>query len=213
MTYDEALQVLRKFPETFRRVGPNYSAWEASEMTALARFVSGDSSIISQISSITTAHLKWLDVFGQLMGIARKTREQDSVYATRVQKTCVADHCSSLNIISFLALSMNLTATISESLPDVGWTLELPDSTALTDEAALAAQLVRVRPAGVPFGYTYPSSGLYMTTNVFRDKPLGYGSFMVASVGSKTPTMGGSTNAALSDLPTPFLTDPVINAS
>lgn len=211
MTYDEALQIVTSLPETFRRVGSNYSVWQTSQMIAIARFISGDDSIISQIVSVDAATAKWLDTFGELLGISRKSRESDSAFAARVQATCVANHCSPLNIIAFLSFSMNITTEVTESFPDVGWVLSVSDSNVLTDEATLADTLVRVRPAGVPFVYEYPSGGLYMTSNVFRNRPLGYGAFLSDATKTKTPTEGGATNAATSTLPTVFLTDPVIN--
>lgn len=213
MTYDEALQVILSQPKTFQRVGPNYDAWQISEMSAIARFVSGDDSVISQVSSLTTSTGKWLDTFGQLMGVSRRERERDSLYAARVQNTCLANHCAPNCIMSFLSLSLDITTTVTENLPEVGWNLSVTNSSVLVDEASLSEALVRVRPAGVPFQYEYPSGGLYMTTNVFRNRPLGYGAFYSANTKTKTPTLGGATNAATSLLPTPFLTDPTINPS
>lgn len=211
MTYDEALQIILSVPDTFRRIGPNYDVWQVSEMSALARFVTGDDSVISQIVSVGSATAKWLDAFGQLMGVARRTRERDLLYAARVQNTCLANHCSPNCIISFLALALDLSSTVTEDFPEVGWTLEVANVSVLVDETSLANALVQVRPAGVPFKYSYPGGGLYMTSNVFRGRPLGYGAFLSPNFRTKNPALGGATNAAVSNLPTPFLTDPVIN--
>lgn len=213
MTYEEALQVLMTIPDTFRRVGPNYDSWHASKMTAIARFVSGDDSIIAQLSSVSSANLRWLDTFGLLFGVKRRSGERDSTYASRVQKTCVANHCSPLNIVAFLSLTLAIDSGVEENLPEVGWSLNLANAGDLTDESSISDTLIRVRPAGVPFSYAYPTGGLYMTSNVFRDKPFGYGSFLSSGTKTREPTTGGSTNAATSPLPTVFLTDTTINPS
>jgi hypothetical protein len=211
VTRDEVLARLNDLPGTYRRVDPTYVQLVGSIATSLSRHTHAADALLAQ-TAFTSAEGKWLDVWGLAFGIVRHDGEADAAYRTRIAGTLVAGSGPPVAIETYMSIARGLAATVVENFPAVGWSLQMAGGIAAADEAALALDLARVRPAGVPYTFQFLRGGLYLSTINYVGRASVTGAYLVNPLSTVPPPIGPNTNSTAPLLPTTFLTDPNLNS-
>jgi hypothetical protein len=211
MNYADVIARLESIPTSFRRQGLTYQQLENAFAASLADYTSSMRALTAQ-ETITTAAFNWLNMQGDLYGIARFPNETSSAYLNRIQATLVAAKGTPVAIEIYINLITGLSATVTEQTTVPDWFLTLNGSVSLATLTQINSSIGFVRPAGVPFTYNVAEGGLYLSTINY----LGYGrlsgSYLVAAFDIVKPNIGANTNNSLPLLPSDYLTDPTINA-
>ena len=202
---------LQDLPSTYRRRGPNYTAWQNSLTAAISRGTTGVDSVIDQINFATSSG-KWLDVWGAVLNVPRHAGEGSQAYRSRIAATCQAWRVTPPGIEDFVEFTRGIAAQVTESIPTaVGWQLVLSANSSTLQ--SLAADLQVCRPAGVPYAFALRFGGLYLDTVNFLGRPRTTGAYLSAAVKLEAPGIGPATNNVVNTLPTTLLTDPTLNPS
>jgi hypothetical protein len=206
---------LNDLPTTFKREGAPYTQWVDAEAAELTRYTSTADEILAQVQNFNNARYGWLDFWGLLFGgIARMLGEADARYAQLISYTVTAGAGPGVAIAKWIQVVWGLTATVTENLPGIGYTISFAES--LTDDqiAMVLGSLGRIRPAGVPI--TASSStrvGTYLNTiNFAGGAPSMTGAYFGGVVFAGVSGVAASTNNAVPLLPDLYLIDPALQA-
>lgn len=202
---------LNDLPPTFARPGPPYTQFVDAETSALTLFAAGTDGMVAQGASLATAQDGWLDAWGLIAGIPRNPGEANAPYKARILATLLAWIGTGPAIQMWLDLFAP-GGTISENLPDVGYTLTLPAAMTAAQVLAFLVTLGRIRPAGVPFTISMSNSGLFLGTVNFFGEGRMQGAYLSQSVVGAPPGLSPMTNNSAPLLPTLYLSDPALNA-
>jgi hypothetical protein len=202
---------LNDLPGTFTRLDQPYTQWIDALSAGLLRGCSSSDAIQAQASSFQNANFGWADTWGAVFNLQRRPGEATPTYKTRVQNTLLANHVTPTAMLNWLATIENITALITENLPNVGYSITLPATLSLPQILMIVANLANVRPAGVPFTVNSQAIGSYLDTVDFFDAARVTGSYLGAGVSAVTLGLTGGTNNATPLLPDLLLIDPTIN--
>lgn len=213
MDWQQVLTQLTDLPRTYLRTGSVFQQWMNSLTEELSRYTTATDALTAQVA-FTNAVAAWLDVWGELFGIARNSNESDAAYSQRIMGTLQAEHGPPLAISAFMLLSLGLRTTVTENIPAaVGWSLQLGSSTTTPQEATIAQALDFVRPAGVPYNFNILRGGCFLTTVNYLGRAKVTGAYLTLPYSVVGPNIPANTNNSTPLLPTTFLTDPQINPS
>lgn len=213
MTPAIVLQRLRQLqPTTFRRQGDVYGQFEASFAALLSRYTTSQDDTTAQ-EGILTSGAKWLDTYGLMYGIPRFADEDSADYLSRIQETLVSARGTPVAIETYLQLITGVTTAVSEDTTDCRWTASFggPLSAALKTRVNKGVNFVR--PAGVPFSFSFNAGGLYASTINYLGRSRVTGAYLISSGSGAKPDISANTNNSLPTLPTDYLTDPTLNPS
>lgn len=208
MDFASVLARIDDLPPTFKRPGDTYRQWANALSAAVSRGAEAGDAVLAQLGFADAAG-RWLDCWGLLFGLPRHGGEGDAAYRARITGTLTAAHSTPVAITSYLTVSQGVSASVSESLPSVGWSLAV--ATPNVNIQQIAADANVVRPAGVPFALEILRGGLFLSTHSFLGRPRASGAWLVDPVTTLAPSIPRSTNSAQPLLPTTFLTDPTLN--
>lgn len=207
----QVVDQLNQLPRTFWKPGQTYQNLIASIASGLDSFTGPANALVSQ-ATLTTARYKWLDLWGLLFSVPRLPSETDTQYLNHILSILNEGNTTPVRIESYIENIYNLTVTLTENFPNVGYTLTFEGSSA--DLNQLAADLGRIRPAGVPFFPLYVLQGaFYANTINFLNGWRVPGSYVINSSVPIFPTISASTTNALNTIPTQYLTDPILTGT
>lgn len=203
---------LNDLPPTFKRTSLNYLQLIDSLSCALSTFAQGADGSTNQLT-FGNARFGWLDVWGLVFGIPRFNNEADSIYAARIAFEVLAGAGPPKQIEQWIMVVYKLSATVTENLPNVGYSITFPAVVTNTQISQILAGLAFVRPAGVPITGVFTVSGgtILETINFFNAAEV-VGAYLTGGTASQPVTIGASTNNAQPLLPALFLTDPSLNS-
>src|SRR5579863_2669781 len=161
--------------------------------------------------NLSTARWGWLDAIGKLYGIQRNQFENDPQFRTRLLGTLTTTTGTATSIVNFIKLALNLNATITENFSLVSYQINFSSTPSTSVLQQVAINIVRVRPAGVPFLPLFViKGGLYLNTlNYFGVKRV-TGSYLARPAISINVILAANTDNPAPLLPTTYLTDPYI---
>ena len=203
---------LGDLPDTYKRSGATYE-WVMNSLTAaLDRYTNSSNSVVS-MTTFANAQGKWLDFWGQLLGnISRINNFTDQEYMEYISQTLLGGKGPPDAILDYISFIYGIKASITENFPNVGWYLKFGSSFPQSQYNQLALTLGNVRPAGVPFTpFSILGGGLFLGTINYLGRDRVTGSYIGSPVTTFNFTIPQSTNNAISELPTLFLSDPQIN--
>lgn len=203
---------LNDLPTTFRREGPPYEWLIESVGLQLAQFTIAADSTSLQVLAFGTALDGWLNVWGLLWGVPRAANEANSIYSTRIARTVLAW----VGTVPAIQAWLNFYApggTITENLPTVGYSINLPAAMSPAAVQAFLFSLGRIRPAGVPFTVTQTGIGIYLGTETFIGTGLAKASYLTSGTIPVTLSIGASTPNSIPLLPGLYFSDPTLNPS
>lgn len=204
---------LAALPSSFQRPGTTYAQLQRAFAASLGRLVSESNGMITQAGGAQAAGGKWMDVWGQALGIPRRSGEARSAYLSRFLATCVAWRLSVPALEQFMLSNESASVTVTESFPSVGWTMTLPSPNLLTSGVDLETQLKTVRPAGVPYSFLVQEGGCFLSTSVFMSRSRARGAFLTQAVKPVAAAAVASTPNTAPSLPMTYMTDPTLNPS
>jgi len=211
MDWSAVSATLAALPRTFQRSGPNFAAYQNSVIAALSEFTSGVDSLVAQSVGASGASGKWLDVWGEALGLPRQPGESRSTYLGRINAMCALPRGTVPAIETYMQLVANLSVTVTENFPSVGWTMTLSSASALQNAVALETGLGAVRPAGVPYSLVVQQGGSFLSTSNFFGRSRAKGSYLTSQSHGLSPSVAPNTNNVVVELPMTFLTDPTLN--
>jgi hypothetical protein len=201
---------LDDLPQTYKRLGAGYQAFDLSQAAALFRYTNASDGLMSQLV-FKQAIGPWLDVWGKLFNIPRNSNESDDSYVNRITSTLLAGRCTPNAIIIFLQ-SIGIEATIEEDFVHCAWHLSFTAPLTQDQFQSLAVNLGAVRPAGVPFlPFQVIQGGMYIGTVDFLNAPKVTGAYLDSPLNGFTPTIAQATDNSVPLLPTLWLSDPSLN--
>lgn len=213
---------LGDLPATFRRNDQVYANWIDSLAAALLLFCQASDNLQGVQTNFENASNQWLDCWGELCGVKRRSNESNFAYQNRIWETLLAPRDSAVAIESWISIVENVAAEVVELTPKaVGYNILFPPSQLLANVIRIITNLVYVRPAGVPFYCFYTQGSIYLNTinylaGTFTLNPA-IGRVTGAYLGSNgipiTFSIGSTTNNTVSLLPNLFFVDPTLNPS
>jgi hypothetical protein len=164
MNIFEALQQILDVPTTFKRPDLTYDQLMASIAAALTLLSASNTAQLDE-TSYDDASAGWIDVWGALGGIPRRTGEADDVFHARTPNMLLAWRDSVVAIRTWLKVVENLPNTqVVENLPRLGYTVTVPATLTPNRLKQILTDLAWVRPAGMPFNFVSATGGTYLTT-------------------------------------------------
>lgn len=164
MNIFDALKQLNDLPDTFRRGDATYAFVMSSIAAGLTVLTAANTALLNE-TAYGDATDGWIDVWGAMPGIARRTGEANDVYKARVQNMLLAWRDSAVAIEEWLKIVENLPNTsVLEHFPTPGYNVTVPATLSAAQLTQILADLAYVRPAGVPFNFIATTGGTYLTT-------------------------------------------------
>ena len=207
MQFADVLARLQQLPATFRRQLTPYQWLEASLTAQLASYTATDDAITSQ-AQFTTAIGRWVDTWGQVLGIPRQSSESTVAYFNRILASMTAAKGPPVAMEFFLKTVLNAAVVIVDSPTAIGYSVEIPSTVNLI--LAVAA-INYVRPTGVPFVIVLTEGGPYISGINFCGRGSVTGAYLTSGSRSPAGLISSSTNSVVNQLPTTWLTDPLLN--
>lgn len=201
---------LADLPRAFRRDDPTFALVEQSLAVGVARYTTAADGVMAQ-TQFLQATGRWLDVWANLFGVPRRNGEGDGALKARILATLSGQRSTVVAIEQFLQYSFGVAGTVSESLPTIGWTLAVPNTS--IPIATITRALGQVRPAGVPFNTGVSTSGSYISTVNYFGAAKVTGAFLGAPNAGTSLSIPQATTNSVPSLGTTFLTDPTLNPS
>ena len=213
MNWNDVSAILTALPNTFKRVGGNFDIWQATQTAALARMTDGYDSTTQQTSYVNSSG-SWLDAWGALFGIPRRT-EVDAIYRLCITGVLTATRGTPVGIEWFMNIARQIPSSVVENFPAVGWELLLSPGFVLspTQISELPGYLNYVRPAGIPYTVVGVIGSGTLSTGNFLGRTRFLGSWLRSANDTIPINVPTSTNNTLCTLPTDLFTDPTINPS
>ncbi len=202
----DVLNQLNDLPDTFKRIGPNFSAMENSFGLSLSAYTVSTDGILNQLN-FQNAEFYGLDLWGDMFGVTRNINEDDTVYKSRIVNTLEAWFCTIPGIIRYLQQVYNISATITESGASWSVTFTTPSISPLV----IIDNLNIIRPAGVPFYVNLLSGGLYLNTINYIGSYRVTGSYITSPFSNYNFTIPSTTNNSLALFPTTLVSTPAFN--
>ena len=202
---------LNDLPSTFKRQGNPYGQIIDALTAGLYLYTQAADSVLAQGTYFPGARFGWLDTWGLLVNVPRQANEADLRYAARILYTVTAGAGSPVGIALWIYKVWNLTVTITENLPDVGYTITFPGPVSSDLLLQILESLDRIRPAGVPFIIGVPGEGLFANTINFFNAVNITGAYLTTTPSAPTASLSPATNNIEPSLPEIFLIDPVLN--
>ena len=210
MQFSDVKVRLDDLPPTYLRPGTGFQNWDLAQTAGLFRYTNGSDGVINQLNFIQ-AFGPWLDVWGKLFVIPRNTNESDDAYQNRIVMTLLAGTCTPNAILIYMK-TLGINATLVENFSTSSYIIEFTAPLTAAGFNALAQNLARVRPAGVPFlPFAVLQGGLYIGTVDFLNAPKVTGAYLDSPLKGFTPVISAFTNNSVPLLPTLFLSDPILN--
>lgn len=210
MNYSDVQSQILDLPDAFQRLGPQFAALVSAFTASMSRSTRAIDQIAGQIN-IQTARWGWLDSIGKLYGILRNQFETDPQYRVRLLGTLSTTTGTPTSIVNFLKLSLNLNTSVTENFSLVSYQINFftPPSSQMLQNVAI--NLVRVRPAGIPFlPFFTLTGGLFLDTLNYLGGKLVTGSYLSKPSVSVNLTLAENTNNPQPLLPVVYLQDPYI---
>jgi len=210
MNFDDVKGQLTDLPEgAFQRFGPIF----ASLINSISAAISRETRAIDQLSNminLPTARWGWLSAIGLLYGIQRNQYENDNQFRIRLLGTLTATTGTPTSIVKFIKLALNINSSISENFSLYSYQINYTNVPSQAVIQQVAINIVRVRPAGIPFESSVLKGGLYLNTlNYFNVKRV-TGAYLTNPSTNITLTLAPNTNNQFALLPTSLITDPYI---
>jgi len=215
MNFAQVQQVLNDLPATFLRQGAPFTQLTDSLTDGEALYTQAADGILAQ-TGFAIAGAGWLDLWGLLFGVPRESNEADSFYRSRIVFTVTSGNGTALGIQLWILIVWRVQVTVTENLPNLGYTVTFPATVTQAQIQQIMAALGRIRPAGVPITGVFALSGAAVLQTVnFLSAPRVTGAFM--SSNSESAPLGVSIPAATNNaqplIPDLYLTDPTLNPS
>ncbi len=213
MNWQDVVNTLGTLPTTYSRYGPNYSAWQNSQISVLERFTTSFDDTVAQTSFVDAVG-GWLNAWGEILGILRGS-EYDQLYRECITFGLTAARGTPVGIERYINLARQIPCSVIENFPAVGWQLALEAGFNLSpsQEVSLPGWLALVRPAGVPYTVIgYNATGVLSTGN-FLSATRFPGSWLRNAQSTVPVKIPSTTNNNICLLPTTLFTDPLINPS
>src|ERR1700693_4874664 len=161
LQFEDVLARLQALPNTFKRIGPNYSILENTIANAIYRFCEGSNGILSQLD-FNNSDFSWLDLYGQIFSVPRNVGEQDAVYRARIKNNLRMARGSPVAIQKFMSYNYGSSAEITENFTTVSWAVQMPTTIPSSQYPSIVQNLKYVRPAGAPFNALSQAGGIYI---------------------------------------------------
>lgn len=212
MDFQQIQDQIEDLPQTFKRYDAPYTQWSDALTSALRVFGFAVDSLLTMVSSFDAAEDSWIDAWGSLGNVIRRTNESDAVYQPRIQNTVLAKHASPVAMLTWLSvIEMVSNATLAERGASLGYSITLPQTLTTAQIQQIIMNLNVVRPAGVPFNIFIQTGALYLDTVNYLDSPRITGAYLGNSSNAFTLPLGAGQNSSQSILPDLLLVDPTIN--
>jgi hypothetical protein len=213
MDFSQVQAILNDLPTTFKRRGTPYTQLIDALTSGLLLFTQGSDGLLAQ-TNFANARYGWVDVWGAIAAIRRRNDESDFVYKPRIQNMILSPRLSPAAIAMWLLLVEQVNATVTESLPSVGYSVVLPPTLTTQQIQNILNTLAWVRPAGVPFQLGSVTGGSFLATvNYLGGAPRTTGAYLPGNSISVGVTLAASTNNETAILPDLLFTDPLLNPS
>jgi hypothetical protein len=215
MQWSDILVRLNDLPATFTRKTPTglpFAWWQNAATAGLYKYTNAADGLLQQ-ADFSSAVGRYIDLFGDICNIPRHDLELDGAYFQRILFTIDLEGGSPTSIASFIQVSENAEATITENFSACSWSASIFSGGGNTSLQQVFKDLASVRPAGVPVNVSVNKGGLYLGTSNYIGKWRVTGSFLSAPVTPASLTLPSTTNNATPSLPTLFMSDPTINPS
>lgn len=213
MNFAAIQKQLNDLPNTFKRPGTPYTQWVDALTALLDLYCQGVDGLMAQLT-FSAAQYGWADVWGTILGIQRRSNEADSLYKSRMSATLLSWRANAVAMVNWLENIELVSASITEALPVVGYTVILSPALTATQISQILLDLAYVRPAGVPFNFSTLSGGTYLNTvNYVGAAPRVTGAYLGGSSAPQALSIPANTNNVSSLLPDLLLTDPTLNPS
>lgn len=207
-------------PATFKRENQVFLQWIDSLVAALLLYCQAADNLQGVQTNFEQASNGWLDIWGELCGVKRRDNESNSVYQQRISETLLAPRDSAVAIVQWIKIIENLDVQVVELSPqNVGYNIIFPPTQLAATVNRILANIVYVRPAGVPFYAFFSQGSIYLDTINY----LANGYSLNPAIGRVTGaylggtgiptgfTIASSTNNTVSLLPNLFFSDPTLN--
>lgn len=148
-------------PLTFLRNDDTFKQLMAAFAAALTLGTYGNRQLLKN-TIYQQADGGWLDVWGDLPGIPRHFQESDELYQPRLPNMLLAPRDSAVAIELWLQNIELVIGTVSETLPNWGYTVNLPATLTASQVQQIINDLAYVRPAGMPFTIKNTTGGTYL---------------------------------------------------
>lgn len=211
MDFEAVQAALNDLPLTFKKLTTPYTQIIDVQTASLSIFTEGVDGTMTQ-PVFANAYGGWLDVWGLVFGVQRLTDEGDAAYAARIQWLLLAW----VGTVPGLQALLDLLApggSVTENLPTVGYSIELPSAMTLQQIGAFFLLIQYIRPAGVPFTVSQVRGGLFLGTIVFMGRGQVMGSYLTDATKGFPLTIPALVNSAQPLLPDLYLVDPSLNPS
>lgn len=212
MDFDHVEAILNDLPLTFKRLGTPYTQWIDALASALSLYTEASDALLQQLD-FSNAQGGWVDVWGSLAAILRRSNESDVRYSARIETMVLATRTTPVAILQWLLLVELVEASLGENLPGVGYTIQLPATLTTAQIQEILDTLAYVRPAGVPFNITSTSGGTYVSTVNYLGAPRITGAYIAGNEISPSVVLRASTNNFVGILPDLLFSDPLLNPS
>lgn len=213
MDFSHVKAIFNDLPSTFKRLGAPYTQLIDALTSGAFLFTQASDGLVAQ-TNFANASNGWVDVWGALAAITRRNNESDFVYKPRIQNMVLSPRMSPVAIALWLQVVEQVNATISENLPEVGYTITLPPVLTPQQISTILLALGWVRPAGVPFQFGAVLGGSFLATvNYLGGAPRSIGAYLPGNAIPASVTLASSTNNTPAVLPDLLFTDPLLNPS
>ena len=211
MDFPTVLSRLFDLPGTFLRDDPVFISWENSMAFQLSEYCSTVDAL-APMAVFSSANFGWLDVWGELFGIARNGNESNLSYFQRISETLQSPVGSASAIQVWSTMYWGSLVTVTENFSP-GYQINLPSSINSAQLPQYVANLARIRPAGVPFTIGQSSEYTYLTTYKYLTGPRDAGAYLGGSNQEISVQILQPTINSQPILPAVLLSDPLLNST
>jgi hypothetical protein len=210
MNFSAVQTQLSDLPTTFKRQATPFTQWLDALAAALTTFTAALDGLVLQ-TNFPSAQYGWVDVWGTIFGVQRRSNEPDSTYIARIQNTVIAAHVTPVAMLLWLSVIEGITAQLADSPVAVGYTLTLPSTLSTAQINAILLNLAYVRPAGMPFAVHVEAGGTYLNTVDYIGAPRATGIYLGGAFSIFPMSIPSATGNSLSIVPDLLFTDPTLN--
>lgn len=176
------LRQLLDVPATFQRPTLVYQQIISALAEALTASADSTSALMGQTNFANTI-AGWIDVWGDLAGILRRSSEADSIFKARLPAMLLANRDSPVAIEEWLQAVEQVQGFVIENLALWGYQVILPVTLPQLQVTQIIKNLAYVRPAGMPFSASQRTGGTYLNTVNYRGPLDGQLTFLLAQPG------------------------------
>lgn len=215
MNYAQVAQIIQSLPGTFQRTGTTFNAVESSIIQPCFAYTSSTDQL-AQSMIVDNAQWTTLDTIGTIWGILRLPFEGDVQYRNRLMSIFQSMAGIPYGIQQFILDVFNLSTKVqNQSLGSngAGYSITFSSSLGVNQQDTVSQQLQWIRPAGVPFQMYGVGSGFFLGTINYVNAASVTGAYLTTGTALLPFSALASTNSPLNQLPTTFLTNPLLTGA